>query len=64
MKVEKQVKMAYICMDCGCDDIRNFPDMGLCCNNCASKNFRMFDRLNIDEQARKLLDKYKMDLKV
>lgn len=54
--------MSLICTDCGCDDIRTSKDMGQCCNNCGSRNFRHFDRNHVDYITRKLMQKYKKDI--
>ena len=54
--------MGLICKDCGCDDIRNYSDIGYACNNCGSKDYKHFDRDNIDQETKNLMDKYKNDL--
>lgn len=54
--------MSFICKDCGCDDIRNYPDMGYACNNCGSKNYKQFDRNNMVKETKALMDKFKKDL--
>ena len=54
--------MSFICEDCGCDDIRNYPDMGYACNNCCSKNYKQFDINYIDKETKELMDKFKIDL--
>ena len=54
--------MSFICKDCGCDDIRNYPDMGYACNNCGSKNYKQFYINYIDKETKELMDKFKMNL--
>lgn len=48
--------MSLICKDCGCDDVRNYPDIGYACNNCGSKDYKQFDRNHMDKETKDLME--------
>ena len=54
--------MALICKDCGCDDIRNHPDIEYACNNCGSHDYKQFDRNNIDAETMNLMEIFRKNL--
>lgn len=54
--------MSLICKDCGCDDVRNYPDIGYACNNCGSKDYKQFDRNHMDKETKDLMEKFKQSL--